>query len=158
MTKQIIQLDKVDRKLLRLLQRQADMSQAALAEEVGASPTSCWRRLRNLEKVGVLGATVRLLNPEKLGMTLDAVCQVRMKSHDPDSRHDFEAFIETQEEVIECLSMSGEWDYQLRITVSDMAEYEEFLMRRLLCHPTVATSASHFALKRIKYTTALPIR
>lgn len=155
--KHSIQLDLLDRKILRVLQRRADISQAALAEEVGSSPASCWRRLKSLEEAGVLGATVRLVNPQAIGRTLDAVCLVRMKVHDRESRAAFESFIETQEEVIECLSMSGEWDYQLRITVSSMGDYEDFLMRRLLSHPTVAHSASHFALKRIKYTTALAV-
>lgn len=150
-------LDSLDRKLLRILQQKADISQAALAEEAGASPASCWRRLKSLEEAGVLGPLVRLLNPETIGKNLDIVCQVRMKAHDRESRASFEAFIMRREEVMECLSMSGEWDYQLRLTLSDMTEYEDFLMRHLLAHPTVANSATHFALKRIKYTTALPI-
>ncbi|MGD9810654.1 MAG: Lrp/AsnC family transcriptional regulator [Sphingobium sp.] len=150
-------IDSLDRRLIRVLQRRADISQAALAEEVGSSPASCWRRIKAMEEAGVLGATVRLVNPEAVGKTLDVVCQVRMKAHDRESRASFESFVEGHEQVTECLSMSGEWDYQLRITVGDMAEYEEFLMRRLLSHPTVANSASHFALKRIKYTTALAV-
>lgn len=154
---QFHQLDPVDRRILRVLQRRADISQAALAEEIGSSPASCWRRIRALEEAGVLGPTLRLVHPEAIGRTLHAVCQVRMKSHDRESRASFEAFVAEHPEVMECLSMSGEWDYQLHVTVSSMAEYEEFLMRRLLSHPAVATSASHFALKRIKYTTALPV-
>ena len=156
--KQIFHLDALDRKLLRLVQRRGDLSQSAIAEEIGSSAASCWRRLRNLEQAGVLGPTVRLLNPLALGMTLDAVCQVRMKAHDPESRRNFEEFVAMQDEVIECLSMSGEWDYQLRIVAADMGEYEGFLMRKLLGHPGVANSSSHFALKRIKYTTSLPVR
>lgn len=153
----MVQLDSLDRRILRVLQRDGAISQSALAEKVGSSPASCWRRLKALEDAGVLGPTVRLLNPQAVGKTLDAVCLVRMKAHDAESRASFEAFVETAAEVTECLSMSGEWDYQLRITVGGMAEYEEFLMRRLLCHPTIANSASHFALKRIKYTTTLAI-
>lgn len=152
-----INLSELDRRLLRILQKNADISQAALAEEVSSSPASCWRRLKSLEESGVLGPVVRLLNPQAVGKKLDIVCQVRMKVHDRESRASFEEFVERREEIMECLSMSGEWDYQLRLTLSDMAEYEEFLMRHLLAHPTVANSASHFALKRIKYTTALPV-
>lgn len=153
----MFQIDALDRKILRLLQKRADLSQAALAEEVGSSPASCWRRIKALEDSGILGPTVRILNPRAIGKNLDAICQVRMKTHDQGSRASFESFIEQQEEVLECLSMSGEWDYQLRITVGNVEEYEELLMRRLLSHPAVATSATHFALKRIKYTTALPV-
>lgn len=151
------QIDRLDKRLLRALQRNANISQAALAEEVGSSPASCWRRIKAMEDAGVLGPTVRLVSPEAVGKTLDIVCQVRMKAHDRESRSAFETFVVDHPEVMECLSMSGEWDYQLRITVGSMAEYEEFLMRRLLSHPTVANSASHFALKRIKYTTELAV-
>jgi Lrp/AsnC family transcriptional regulator len=153
----IPQLDALDRKLLRILQQRGDISQAALAEEIGSSPASCWRRLKALEEAGVLGPVVRLLNPAAVGCTLDVVCQVRMKSHTPESRAQFETWVQNQAHVMECLSMSGEWDYQLRVTVGGVEEYEEFLMRGLLNHPTVAHSASHFALKRIKFTTALAI-
>ena len=151
----MFQADQLDRRILRILQKRADLSQAALAEQVGSSPASCWRRIKVMEAEGILGPTVRILDPRALGKNLDAVCQVRMKAHDRDSRASFEAFVEQQEEVLECLSMSGEWDYQLRITVSNVGEYEEFLMRRLLSHPSVATSATHVGLKRVKHTTAL---
>ena len=153
----MVHMDSLDRKLLRALQRRADLSQAALAEEVGSSTASCWRRMKALEEAGILGPAVRLVDPRALGKNLDAICQVRMKAHDRESRAAFETFIEQQEDITECLAMSGEWDYQLRITVKDMAEYEDFLMRKLLSQPAVATSASHFALKRVKYTTALAV-
>lgn len=152
-----VHLDELDRKLLRLVQRQADLSQAALAEKIGSSPASCWRRLKSLEQAGILGPTVRLLDPRALGKRIDVICQVRLKAQDRDSRADFEAFIEQQEEVLECLSMSGEWDYQLRMVADDMDEYEHFLMHRLLGHKCVGTSASQFVLKRVKSTTALPV-
>ncbi len=150
-------LDALDRRLLQAVQREADLSHAALAEAVGTSPASCWCRLKALEEAGVLGPAVRLLDPAALGLALDAVCQVRMKAHDAQARGSFEQFVLDRDEVLECLSMSGEWDYQLRIVVRDMAQYEHFLMHALLRHPAVATSASHFALKRIKATTQLPI-
>lgn len=155
--KQSPTFDAIDRKILRILQCDATLSHAALAERAGTSAASCWRRVHALEQAGVLGATVRLLDPVAIGQALDVVCQVRMKSHDLDAREDFERFVAGYEEVMECFAMSGEWDYQLRIVTSDVGAYQEFLMRHLLCHPAVATSASHFALKRIKYTTAMPI-
>lgn len=149
--------DSLDIKILRTLQKHGDISQAALAEQVGSSAASCWRRLQALEHTGVLGPVVRLLNPAALGKTLEVVCLVRMKEHSDKSRSAFEEFIVRREEVLECLSISGEWDYQLRLTVCDMAEYEGFLMQRLLGHPSVATTSSSFALKRIKYTTEIAI-
>ncbi|MEY9559044.1 Lrp/AsnC family transcriptional regulator [Sinorhizobium fredii] len=150
-------LDPVDRKILRVLQEQADISHAALAEAVGASPASCWRRIKALDTAGVLGRTVRLVNPEAVGRGLNVFCHVRMKSHDPVARRSFERFVESHEEVLECYSMSGEWDYLLRVVVADVADYERLLMHGILTHDAVANSSSHFALKSVKYSTAVPV-
>lgn len=154
---EMVQLDSLDRKILRALQRRADMSNAEMAEMVGASPASCWRRVKALDAQNVLGPTVRLLNPQAIGRGLDVICQVRMKSHERKAREEFEQFVAGREEVMECFSMSGEWDYLLRVIVADVSDYERFLMRELLTHTSVATSASHFALNRVKYTTVMPV-
>ena len=150
-------LTELDRKLLRALQKDASLSHAALAEEVGASSASVWRRIRVLEQAGILGATVRLVQPDRVGCGVNVMLQVRMRSHAPDKRLDFEAFIQGRPEVLECHSMSGEWDYLMRIVAADVADYERFLMRDMLNHPNVATSASHFSLNQVKYTTAVPV-
>lgn len=151
------QLDPLDRKLLRVLQERGDLSQAALAEAIGSSPASCWRRVKALESAGILGPTVRLLNRKALGKNLDAICHVRLKSQDRASRASFEALIQDQDMILECLSTSGEWDYQLRIICESMDEYEQFMMNKLLNNDAVANSSSQFVLKRIKHTTALPV-
>lgn len=150
-------IDALDRKILRVLQEQGDISQAELAQKVAASPASCWRRIRAMEEAGVLRETVRLVDPVVVGRGLDVICQVRMKSHERGAREKFEQFIQGHEKVLECHSMSGEWDYIVRVVVGDVREYEKFLMDELLGQDAVATSASHFSLKRVKYTTALPI-
>jgi Lrp/AsnC family transcriptional regulator len=152
-----VELDSLDRRILTVLQRRGDISHAELATEVAASPASCWRRIRSLEASGVLKGSVRLLDPVKIGRTLDAICQVRMKNHAPEMRASFEAFVRDHPEVMDCYSMSGEWDYLLRVLVPDVRAYERFLMQELLNHPAVATSSSHFALSRVKYTTAVPV-
>lgn len=150
-------LDTLDRKILRVVQRQGDISQAELAERVATSPASCWRRLRALEEDGILRDTVRLVDPVKVGKGLDVICQVRMKSHAGNARQQFEQFVQSHDKVMDCYSMSGEWDYLVRVIVHDVREYEEFLMRELLAQDSVATSASHFALKRVKSTTEVPV-
>lgn len=150
-------MDQLDQRILRALQRRGDLSNAELAEEVGTSPASVWRRVRALEQAGVLGPSVRLLDAAAIGRSLNVICQVRMKSHNRDARASFEEFIRDHQEVMECYSMSGEWDYLLRVVVADVASYERFLMRELLGQEAVATSASHFALNQVKYTTALPV-
>ena len=150
-------LDALDRRILKVLQARGDISQAELAQEVAASSASCWRRVKALEAAGVLRDHVRLVDPYAVGRGLDVICQVRMKSHESDARGSFEAFAQDHDQVMECLSMSGEWDYLLRVVVGDVRDYEAFLMDELLKHPSVATSASHFALKRVKYTTAMAV-
>jgi Lrp/AsnC family transcriptional regulator len=151
------QVDDTDRRLLRALQADAGLSQAALSELIGISPASCWRRIQSLEARGVLLKCVRLLDAARVGRGVNVLCHVRMNSHAPESRGAFERFVAGRPEVMECYSMSGEWDYLLRVVVADVAGYERFLMRDLLAHPRVATASSHFALGQVKYTTALPI-
>jgi len=153
----IAQIDELDRRLLRLLQDDASLSHAALAEALGASAASCWRRIRALETAGVLRATVRLVDARRVDRGVSVICQLRMKSHEQKAREDFESFVRSRAEIMECHSMSGEWDYQMRVVVADVADYERFLMREILRHPAVATAASHFALSQIKYTTAIPV-
>jgi Lrp/AsnC family transcriptional regulator len=150
-------LDTVDRNIVRELQRDAGLSHAALAERVGASAASVWRRVRALEKAGVLGKAVRLASAEALGRAVNVLCQVRMTRQSIEARADFEAFIRSREEIVECYSMSGEWDYLLRIAVKDVADYDRFIMRGVLAHPAVANAASNFALRQVKYTTEIPV-
>jgi Lrp/AsnC family transcriptional regulator len=155
--KQSTQIDDIDRRILRALQRDASQTHAALAEQVGASAASCWRRIRALEEAGVLREAVRLVDPTLIGRGVNVLCQVRMKSQAPENRLAFERYVTDQSEIMECYAMSGEWDYLLRVVTSDITAYEQFLMRGLLGHSAVATAASHFALNQVKYATALPI-
>jgi len=151
------ELDGIDRKLLAELQRDASLSHAELAERVGASTASCWRRIRALEANGVLGRHVRLVNPARIGRGVHVLCHIRMKSHSAEATEMFENFVAARDEIIECYSMSGDWDYLLRILVADVEDYNHFLMRIVLRHPSVATGSSHFALAQVKYTTAVPL-
>jgi len=150
-------MDNIDRQILRSLQEDGSLSVAALAAQVGTSTASCWRRVRSLEAAGVLGRTVRLVDARKVHRGVNVMCQVRLKSHAPESRRSFEQLLESHEEIMECYSMSGEWDYLLRIVVADIDEYERFLMKHVLNHESVATVASNFALSQLKYSTALPV-
>jgi DNA-binding Lrp family transcriptional regulator len=154
---QTFQLDATDRRIVRTLQRDASLSQAALADTVGASAASVWRRVRNLEREGVLGATVRLADPARLGRSVNVLCQVRMHRQTVADREEFESFIQAREEIVECYAMSGEWDYLLRIAVRDVADYDRFIRQGVLAHPSVANAASNFALRQVKYTTEIPV-
>ena len=151
------QIDVVDRRIIRELQRDASLSHAALGEKVGASAASVWRRVRAHEKLGVLGKAVRLADAKFLDRSVNVLCHVRMAQQTISARAEFEAFIQSREEIVECYSMSGEWDYLLRISVRDVADYDRFVMRGVLAHPAVANAASHFALRQVKYTTEIPV-
>lgn len=150
-------LDAIDRRILAELQRDAAISNADLAERVGSSQASVWRRIKALENSGLLKGAVRLLDPQRIGYGVNVMCSIRLRSHARDVRRQFEQLVQDRPEILECFSMSGEWDYLLRIVASDVAGYERFLMDFLLDHPAVGGASSHFALSMPKYTTALPV-
>ncbi|MHA6769127.1 Lrp/AsnC family transcriptional regulator [Sphingobium ummariense] len=150
-------LDPIDRKLLQALQQDASISHADLAERVGTSTASCWRKMRALEADGVLGRHVRLVDPTRIGRGVNVICNIKIKNHLAETSEAFEDFIASRDEIMECYSMSGDWDYMLRILVADVEDYNRFLMRTVLRHPSVATGSSHFALAQVKYTTAVPL-
>jgi Lrp/AsnC family transcriptional regulator len=155
--KQGVSMDAIDRRILAELQLDASLSNADLAVRVGSSTASCWRRIKALEAQGVLAATVRLVDGAKVGRRVNVLCNVRMKSHGGDDILAFESFVRSRPEIMECFSMSGEWDYLLRVVAADVSDYEHFLMRKLLAHPSVGGASSHIALSLTKYTTAIPI-
>lgn len=150
-------LDPVDRRILHILQDDATISHSDLAERVGASTASCWRRIKALEAAGYLTKTVRLVDAGLLNRGVNVLCNVRMRSHAKEARDAFEQFVQGQPEIVETFSMSGDWDYLLRIVVADVTDYNTFLMRQLLSHPSVGGASSHFALGLVKYTTAIPV-
>ena len=150
-------LDPLERKIINALQRDGDLSHAKLADKVGASSASCWRRVRALQAAGVFGPAVRLVNPAAVGKNVSVLCQIKVVSQDPASRESFEKLIAMRDEIVEGYSMTGDWDYLLLIIASDLPAFEAFLMKEILSHPAVASSSSLFALKRIKYTTAIPV-
>jgi Lrp/AsnC family transcriptional regulator len=150
-------LDGIDRKILTLLQQDSTISHADLAEVVGASSASCWRRIKALEAAGYLLKTVWLIDANKVGRGVNVLCNVRMQSYTRAARDAFEDFIRGRPEIVECFSTSGDWDYLLRVVVADVADYNDFLMRVLLGHASVAGASSHFVLDLTKYTTAVPV-
>lgn len=155
--KQSVQLDSIDRKIINELQRDGTLSNVILAERVGASAASCWRRIKALEECGVFKKTVRLIDARSIGRGINVICHVRMKNHQPENIASFQSFVAERLEIMDCYMMSGDWDYLLRVVAGDVADYEHFLMRGLLHHPAVATASSHFALSQVKYETSVPV-
>jgi Lrp/AsnC family transcriptional regulator len=152
-----MQIDAIDRRILAELQADGTLSQVSLAEKVGASAASCWRRIKALEAGGALGPVVRLIQPDAVGLTVNVLCHIRLKNHLPETTRAFEALLDFRPEIVECYAVSGDWDYFLRIVTKDIAAYETFLRTYLLASPAVGGTASNFALSVRKYTTALPI-
>ena len=155
--KQVSNLDPLDRRILQELQADASLSHAELAERVGSTAPSCWRRIRAMEQAGVLLRTVRLVEAEKLGYPVNVICNVRMRDYLRESIERFEAFVDEQGCILECFMLSGDWDYLIRVIAENVTEYENFLMRSLLRHPSVAGASSNFALSVKKQTTAIPV-
>jgi DNA-binding Lrp family transcriptional regulator len=151
-----MKLSHSDRRLLEALQQDTTLNQIDLAERSGLSRTSVWRRLNELEEAGIISGRVALLSPKNLGLQIHVLLSVSMVEHSDRIRSAFEAHVQRLPEVMECFSVSGERDYLLQIISRDMDSYNEFLNTQILHHPSVHSASSSFALRRVKYTTALP--
>lgn len=149
-----ISLDESDKKILNLIQMDASLTHQEIAEQTGVSATSVWRRIKNLEEVGVIRGQVALLDPKKVDMQVCALINLRLVRHGEDTRIEFEDFIASRTEVMECYAVVGNYDYMLVVMVPNVEDYEIFLSRHLLSHHLVASSNSNFTLRRVKYTTA----
>jgi len=154
---QLLKLTSADRKALRLLQAGAKLSKQELAEAVGMSPSTLWRRLTDLEASGAIKGRVTLLDPTEVGLPVCAILSVNLVDHNLASRERFEEFVTAQPEIMECYSVTGEFDYLLVTRSQSVQEFELFLMNRVLAHKAVASTASQIALSVKKYSTELPI-
>jgi len=150
-------LTRADYRLLNALQNDASIGQIDLAERSGLSRTSVWRRIRELEASGLIQKRVALLNPRALGLQIHVLLSVTMVEHSDNTRMKFETHVENLPEVMECFSVSGDRDYVLQIVSPDMESFNDFLNTKILHHPSVHSASSSFALRRVKYTTALPL-
>ena len=151
------ELDAIDRRILAVLQENARVSNVELAEASGISASPCWRRVRELERTGVISRYVTLVDPAAVGMTLSVFIQVSLEKQVESALEDFEREVLDRPEVMECYLMTGDADYLLRVVVADLGAYERLLMDHLPRIPVVANIRSSFALKQVKYRTALPV-
>jgi len=152
-----MKLSRTDRRLLNELQRDATRKQSELAELVGMSRTSCWRRIREFEEAGLIERQVALLNPKVAGFNIQVLLLVAMTEHTDENRQGFEGHVSLLPEVTECFSVSGDRDYVLHVVVKDMDTYNEFLNSQILKHSAVRSASSTFVLRRVKYSTVLPL-
>ncbi|BCM44293.1 SmdA family multidrug ABC transporter permease/ATP-binding protein [Escherichia coli] len=150
-------LDKIDRKLLALLQQDCTLSLQALAEAVNLTTTPCWKRLKRLEDDGILIGKVALLDPEKIGLGLTAFVLIKTQHHSSEWYCRFVTVVTEMPEVLGFWRMAGEYDYLMRVQVADMKRYDEFYKRLVNSVPGLSDVTSSFAMEQIKYTTSLPI-
>lgn len=153
-----MKLDKFDRQILRVIQKNATISMAELSQQVGLSHTPCWRRVKKLETEKIILQKVTLLDNKKLNLGVSVFIYVSLKNHDGESLNDFENAVQSIEEVVECHTTSGDKDYLLKVMVESIEEYEFILKTKLTNLPLVDHLSSTFALKQVKNTTELPIK
>ncbi len=152
-----VSLDDIDRRILRQLQRNARQSTAELAQKAGLSPTPVWRRVRALEKAGVITGYQALVDPAAVGLSINVFVHVSLEKQIEPALQVFEAEVRRRPEVMECYLMTGDADYLLRVVVPDVREYERFLMDHLTRIPGIASIRSSFALRPVKHESELPL-
>lgn len=149
-------MDRIDRGILDLLQRDATLGVAEIAERVGLSKAPCWRRIRRLQEAGIIRGTVTLLDPKKLNVGTTVFVTVKTSNHSEAWYKRFMHTLDQIPEVVEIYRMSGDVDYLLRIVVPDIAAYDA-VYKRLIARIALSDVSSAFAMEQIKYTTALPL-
>ena len=149
-------MDRTDRKILNLLQRDATMPVADIAKRVGLSTTPCWRRIQKLEEEKVIQRRVAVLNPDMVNLGVTVFVSVKTNQHNVEWLKRFSEVITKMPEVVCFFRMSGQVDYLLKIVVPDIAAYDE-VYKRLVSQIDIEDVSSAFAMERIKDTVELPL-
>ena len=156
-----VELDAIDRRILRALQIDGRATYDLLAAKVSLSASATLRRVKRLEEAGAIAGYVAIVPPERVGLGLTAYINVRLEKHSEVHKRNpmdlFRAAVQTWPEVVECVALTGDMDYLLRVVVQDMAHYSRFIMDTLLKHPSVEDCKTSFVLDRVKNTTTVPL-
>ena len=152
-----MQLDAIDLKILHELQRDGSLSNVALARRVHLSPSPCLARVKALESAKVIDRYVAIASAAALGLGLSVFVSISLRSQNKASLSEFEQRVVEHDEVMECYLMTGDSDYLLRVAVADMAALEKFILEQLSPIPGIEKIRSSFALKQVRYKTALPL-
>src|SRR5512147_2015456 len=150
-------LDKVDRKILDLLQREGALSVAEVASRTGLSTTTCWRRIQHLETNGIIKGRVALLDRAALGLDVTIFAHVKLTSQTRDAIAAFAEAIRGRPEVLDCYTTMGEWDFMLKVVMKDIKAFEAFFLDHLSKLPYVQSINSSVTVTAIKESTVLPI-
>lgn len=150
-------LDSFEKLILKVLQRNGRASTQELSDAVGLSPSPCWRRVKRLEEDGYITRYAAILNGQKLGLNALAHVQVSLINHSEASIETFQAFVQKNEQVLECASITGEFDFILKVAATDPEALEHFIMHNLLRLGIVRTTTTLFILRQMKVSGALPV-
>ena len=149
-------VDRLDRKILQILQEDATVPVAEIGRRVGLSTTPCWRRIQKLEEEGVIQRRVALLDPKKINVKVTAFIAITTSQHNEEWLKRFAEVIRELPEVVEFYRMAGQVDYLLRVVVPDIEAYDGFY-KRLIARIEISDVSSSFAMEQIKFTTAMPL-
>lgn len=152
-----VTLDEIDRRIVAALQADGRMTAADLAERAGLSPSPCARRVRLLEKAGVITGYVAVVDQVAVGLPISVVVSIRLERQREEELDRFAEAVAGWPEVVDCYLMTGQRDYLMRIVVQDLESYESFLKDKLTRLDGVASIESSFALKQLKRSHALPV-
>ena len=150
-------LDTIDAKILDLIQKDASLSVADIADRVGLSSSPCWRRIKRMEEAGIIQGRVTLLDRNALGLGFEVVANVKLALPSKQNLEAFEAMLQRWPEVTECMTVTGAVDYIVRITTTDMHAYDAFLREKLLGSALVSDVQARIVINVAKRTTALPL-
>ncbi len=150
-------LDAIDSRILDLVQHDASLSVAEIAERVGLSSSPCWRRIKRLEDVGIVQRRVTLLDREKLGLDFEVYCTVKLSLPTKENLETFEQAVNRWPEVVQCATVTGAADYELRIVTRDMHAFDDFLRDKILLLGVVSNIESRIVIRAVKNSTAVPL-
>jgi len=151
------EIDGVDARILDIIQHDASLSVADIAERVGLSSSPCWRRIKRMEEAGLITGRVTLLNNEALGLDFEVMASVKLALPSRDNLETFEKMVQDMPEVVECMTVTGAVDYMVHIVTTDMHAYDNFLRDKLLASALVSDVQSRIVVRVSKRTTALPL-
>ncbi len=152
-----MKLDKIDTRILEILQRDGRASVVDIANTIGLSPTPCARRIKQLESAGVIQSYAAIVDPKKAGYTIQAMVQVKLEQHTDERVEQFERSILERPEVLACFAMTGEMDFLLHVVARDIEALSEFTLKRLLRIPGVRDVRSSIVLDTLKRSAGVPV-
>ena len=150
-----MKIDELDKRILKHLQEDSKKTNKEIANDLKLSVTAIYERIKKLERDGVISKYVALVNPESVGKGFMVLCQIKLIQHKKDILTKFEKDITSLPEVIECLHVSGDYDYILKVLVKDMDEYREFMVAKLTSLDHIGSTKSVFTINKVKQSTII---